>query len=68
MPLTAYKVCDKKEVSVNPEEGYGEIVSEVLECKLERNKLPVGQDLSLLEWNSLGNMLLLINMRSLSLK
>ena len=40
--LDGLKVGDKKEVTVKPEEGYGEILSE-LKMKVERNKLPAGQ-------------------------
>ena len=40
--LDGLNVGDKKEVTVKPEEGYGEILSE-LKMKVERNKLPAGQ-------------------------
>ena len=43
--LEGLKVGDKKEVTVKPEEGYGEIVSE-LRMKVERNKLPAGQEIT----------------------
>ena len=43
--LDGLKVGDKKEVTVKPEEGYGEIVSE-LRMKVERNKLPAGQEIT----------------------
>ena len=43
--LDGLKVGDKKEVTVKPEEGYGEIQSE-LKMKVERNKLPAGQEIT----------------------
>jgi len=43
--LDGLKVGDKKEVTVIPEEGNGEIVSE-LRMKVERNKLPAGQEIT----------------------